>query len=179
MTTNTTPSGADALQAKPPGIDALQCVIASMRDTAHFSDEEGELTNDLRTLRDWALARAALSAAETQASGQAPSAAMSDEIEGLRAHVALLKAALAQAERENDELRAELQARQWQPIETAPHETLVVLGWHDENGVFKQEIGLASAGTRYPGGASDMWWHGRATQWMPLPPAPPQGETAC
>lgn len=80
---------------------------------------------------------------------------------------------------ENDALRAELQARQWQPIETAPHETLVVLGWHDENGVFKQEIGLASAGTRYPGGASDMWWHGRATHWMPLPPAPPQGETAC
>lgn len=42
-----------------------------------------------------------------QASGRAPSAAMPDEIEGLRAHVALLKAALAQAERENDELRAE------------------------------------------------------------------------
>lgn len=76
MTTNTTPSGADALQAKPPGIDALQCVIASMRDTAHFSDEEGELTNDLRTLRDWALARAALTAAEAQASGRA---APSDE----------------------------------------------------------------------------------------------------
>jgi len=81
---------------------------------------------------------------------------------------------------ENDALRAELQARQWRPIETAPHETLVVLGWHDENGVFKQEIALASAGTRYPGGASDMWWHGRATHWMPLdrPPAPPQGDGA-
>lgn len=36
-----------------------------------------------------------------------PAAAMPDEIEGLRAHVALLKAALAQAERENDELRAQ------------------------------------------------------------------------
>lgn len=35
-----------------------------------------------------------------------PAAATPDEIEGLRAHVALLKAALAQAERENDELRA-------------------------------------------------------------------------
>jgi len=74
----------------------------------------------------------------------------------------------------------QLQATRWQPIETAPHETLVVLGWHDENGVFKQEIALASAGTRYPGGASDMWWHGRATHWMPLdrPPAPPQGDGA-
>lgn len=60
---------------------------------------------------------------------------------------------------------------QWQPIETAPHETLVVLGWY-EDGVFKQEIALASAGTRYPGGASDMWWHGRARYWMPLPPPP-------
>lgn len=36
-----------------------------------------------------------------------PAAAMPDEIEGLRAHVALLKTALAQAERENDELRAQ------------------------------------------------------------------------
>ena len=79
---------------------------------------------------------------------------------------------------EIDALRAELQARQWMPIETAPHETLVVLGWHDENGVFKQEIALASAGTRYPGGGSDMWWHGSATHWMPLPPDPPKGETA-
>lgn len=34
-----------------------------------------------------------------------PAAATPDEIEGLRAHVALLKTALAQAERENDELR--------------------------------------------------------------------------
>lgn len=34
-----------------------------------------------------------------------PAAAMPDEIEGLRAHVALLKSALAQSERENDELR--------------------------------------------------------------------------
>ena len=40
---------------KPPGIDALTCVIASLRDTAHFQDEEGELTNDLRALRDWAM----------------------------------------------------------------------------------------------------------------------------
>lgn len=78
---------------------------------------------------------------------------------------------------EIDALRAELQARQWQPIETAPHETLVVLGWY-ESGVFKQEIALASAGERYPDGYSNRWWHGRATHWMPLPPDPPQGETA-
>lgn len=64
------------------------------------------------------------------------------------------------------------EAQRWHPIDSAPHETLVVLGWYDENGVFKQEIALASAGRRYPGGASDMWWHGRATHWMPLP-APP------
>lgn len=64
------------------------------------------------------------------------------------------------------------EAQRWHPIDSAPHETLVVLGWYDENEVFKQEIALASAGRRYPGGASDMWWHGRATHWMPLP-APP------
>lgn len=43
----------------PPGIRALMCVISSLRDTEHFSDEEGVLTNDLRTLRDWAYAQTA------------------------------------------------------------------------------------------------------------------------
>jgi hypothetical protein len=41
--------------AAPPGIDALNCVISSLRDTSNFSDEEGELTDELRALRDWAL----------------------------------------------------------------------------------------------------------------------------
>lgn len=67
MTTNTTPSGADARQARPPGIDALQCVIASLRDTAHFADEEGDLTNDLRALRDWAFAQVAQDAPQSAA----------------------------------------------------------------------------------------------------------------
>lgn len=48
MTTNTV-----------PGISALQCVISSLRDTAHLSDEGGELTDQLRELRDWALSAAA------------------------------------------------------------------------------------------------------------------------
>jgi len=47
MTTNTV-----------PGISALQCVISSLRDTAHLSDEGGELTDQLRELRDWALTAA-------------------------------------------------------------------------------------------------------------------------
>ena len=50
--------------SKPPGIDALQCVISSLRDTAHISDEEGELTNELRQFRDWAMLAAAPSAPE-------------------------------------------------------------------------------------------------------------------
>lgn len=60
---------------------------------------------------------------------------------------------------------------QWQPIETAPHEELVVLGWQ-EDGVWKQEIALASAGERLQNGYSNRWLHGRATHWMPLPAAP-------
>ena len=51
-----------AVPGEPPGIQALMCVISSLhslRDTAHFSDEEGELTNDLCTLRDWAYAQTA------------------------------------------------------------------------------------------------------------------------
>lgn len=60
---------------------------------------------------------------------------------------------------------------EWQPIETAPHETLVVLGWF-EDGVWKQDLGLASAGQRWPTGFSNMWCHGSATHWLPLHPAP-------
>lgn len=59
----------------------------------------------------------------------------------------------------------------WRPIETAPHEELVVLGWQ-EDGVWKQEIALASAGKRLPNGYSNRWMHGRATHWMPLPEPP-------
>ena len=59
----------------------------------------------------------------------------------------------------------------WQDIETAPHETLVVLGWY-EGDTFKQEIALASAGERFSNGYSNRWEHGQATYWMPLPPAP-------
>lgn len=69
------------------------------------------------------------------------------------------------------EVLARRKAEAWQPIETAPHETLVVLGWY-EGDVWKQEIALASAGTRYPNGYSDRWQHGRASHWRPLP-APP------
>ena len=44
--------------AEPPGIQALMCVISSLRDMAHFSDEEGgELMSALCALRDWAYAQ--------------------------------------------------------------------------------------------------------------------------
>lgn len=65
-------------------------------------------------------------------------------------------------------------ARGWQPIETAPHEELLVLGWY-EGSIWKQEIALASAGQRWDNGYSNRWFHGRATHWMPLP-QPPAGE---
>ena len=46
--------------AEPPGIQALMCVISSLRDIAHFSDEEGgELMSALCALRDWAHAQPA------------------------------------------------------------------------------------------------------------------------
>ena len=45
---------------EPPGIQALMCVISSLRDIAHFSDEEGgELMSALCALRDWAYAQTA------------------------------------------------------------------------------------------------------------------------
>lgn len=58
---------AGAVAGMPPGISALMCVISSLRDTAHFSDEEGELTDELRTLRDWAMTQAAAPTPAAQA----------------------------------------------------------------------------------------------------------------
>lgn len=67
---------AGAVAGMPPGISALMCVISSLRDTAHFSDEEGELTDELRTLRDWAMTQAAAPTPAAQADSQpAPVAA--------------------------------------------------------------------------------------------------------
>ena len=66
-----------AAPGEPPGIQALMCVISSLhslRDTAHFSDEEGELTNDLCTLRDWANA-------QTVAAPQPSPAAQADSVQ--------------------------------------------------------------------------------------------------
>ena len=76
MTTNTV-----------PGISALQCVISSLRDTAHLSDEGGELTDQLRELRDWALSTAA----------QPPA-------DGALNTIAALRAQLAEAQRDAERL---------------------------------------------------------------------------
>ena len=61
----------------------------------------------------------------------------------------------------------------WQPIETAPHETLVLLYWHDallDDCMI--EVAMASHGKLYPNGISSRSRHGRATHWMPLPKPP-------
>lgn len=70
---------------------------------------------------------------------------------------------------------------QWRPIETAPHETLVLLysppAWPSEA---KCEVGFASTGRRTPapdgGSFSNMSRHGYATHWMPLPFPPDSTE---
>lgn len=70
-----------------PGISALQCVISSLRDTAHLSDEGGELTDQLRELRDWALSTAA----------QPPA-------DGALNTIAALRAQLAEAQMDSERL---------------------------------------------------------------------------
>ena len=65
---------------------------------------------------------------------------------------------------------------EWQDIETAPHETNILLGWIEQStGNWECQTGFASGGKLYPNGYSSRWWHGRATHWMPLP-APPKTE---
>lgn len=61
-------------------------------------------------------------------------------------------------------------ASAWQPIETAPHEERVLLGWV-QAGTWFCETGMASHGWRR-GGISTMSRHGYATHWQPLPEGP-------
>lgn len=72
-------------------------------------------------------------------------------------------------------LAASPPADEWRPIETAPHETNVLLAWQDWSlpGRWRMEAGMASWGWRNEV-ASTMSRHGEATHWMPLP-TPPAG----
>ena len=66
---------------------------------------------------------------------------------------------------------------EWQPIETAPHETPVLLYCPDRGCPSNRErieLGCYSTGERV-GHTSTMSYHSWATHWMPLPP-PPSGE---
>lgn len=64
---------------------------------------------------------------------------------------------------------------EWRPIESAPHEELVLLFCRTGDDCW-QEVGQASHGrrVRMPDGCvySSISYHGYATHWMPLPLAP-------
>jgi Protein of unknown function (DUF551) len=62
----------------------------------------------------------------------------------------------------------------WQPIETAPANTEVLLFCPDrgcESNTERIELGMASRGWRNSV-CSNMSYHQWATHWMPLPPPP-------
>ena len=59
----------------------------------------------------------------------------------------------------------------WQPIESAPHEVLILLYWMDWADREYMEAGYASTGSRTDYGSS-ISHHGDATHWMPLPASP-------
>lgn len=70
---------------------------------------------------------------------------------------------------------AALEGGGWLPIESAPHDTNVIMAWRDEtySDGWRIETGMASWGWRRDG-ISNMSCHGQATHWRPLP-LPPVG----
>lgn len=70
---------------------------------------------------------------------------------------------------------AELEAgREWRDIATAAHAEKVLLGWFEETGEWNCIVGRASWGWRNEV-ANNVSYHGRATHWTSLLPAPPPG----
>lgn len=67
---------------------------------------------------------------------------------------------------------AGIRADKWMPIETAPHDEVVLLYWKDWADREYMEAARASHGQSYPNGYSDMSRHGSATHWQPLPLPP-------
>ena len=69
---------------------------------------------------------------------------------------------------------------EWQPIETAPKDQDVLLGWwwteyvSTPRRVWTSEVGWAFSSNKCSkkSGYSNAWMHGNATHWMPLPDAP-------
>src|SRR6185437_727934 len=79
--------------------------------------------------------------------------------------------AKAIAERVNREVERRREA--WQPIGSAPHDTVVLLFCPaTAHFTSRIEIGMASWGWKNDV-ASNMSWHGYATHWRPLPDPPP------
>jgi hypothetical protein len=80
---------------------------------------------------------------------------------------ATLQATINQQAEEIERLReAERRSIQWQPIETAPKDVPVLLGWEDSfRREWEYEAGLY-------GSTRGGWLHGQATHWMPLPSPP-------
>ena len=71
---------------------------------------------------------------------------------------------------------ASYDAALWQPIESAPKDVELILGWHGcdamANSIWYTEIGLSGHENDKPPGMSNGWLHGRATHWRPLPQPP-------
>lgn len=58
---------------------------------------------------------------------------------------------------------------EWQPIETAPKDAEVLLGWWSTWPSLAWQVAAGLAGSKKGG-----WIHGHATHWQPLPPRPTQ-----
>lgn len=118
-----------------------------------------------------------------------------DKFDALRSEtVSVAGAQVSILEDEIDRLRAELQARKWMPIETAPKDGTVIELWHEEFGRSPGCYwGLPTHYCGEMGSLCDSDWHDiepgwvddmneipfpptEYSHWMPLPPAPPHGE---
>ena len=94
------------------------------------------------------------------------------ELNRANSQVAVAGHQVEEVVRETRLMKASVEAREWQPIVTAPEATYVM--------VFLPNAGMTVA-TMTRDGAVDHWWDGEErvypTHWMPLPPSP--GRATC
>lgn len=158
----------------PKKLESAKDWLAWLKKTAETEADRARVIGYEDCLREW---QADLEARAARADEQV--SALIRERENL---ISTKREQFTRLEKEIAALKAELARFEWRDISEAPHEVLLLVGWHDRTfDEWTCEVAMASWGKRSDNGHSNLSWHGLATHFIPLSvflPTPPQAKEA-